>query len=90
MRVGAGCALQDLSRGHHRAQPSLQWHVKRTTGIADLEDFIEPVDGILRLRQGSEIVAGAKFERAPTTLVESQRVETPMRVSWTHMLDRCY
>jgi hypothetical protein len=29
------------------------------------------------------IVAGAKFERATTTLVESQRVRTSMRVSWT-------
>jgi hypothetical protein len=27
------------------------------------------------------LVTGAKFERAPTTLVASQRVETPMRVS---------
>jgi DNA invertase Pin-like site-specific DNA recombinase len=30
-----------------------------------------------------EIVAGAKFGRATTTLRESQRVKTPMRVSWT-------
>jgi hypothetical protein len=29
------------------------------------------------------IVAGAKFWRATTILVESQRVKTPMRVSWT-------
>jgi uncharacterized protein YeaO (DUF488 family) len=29
------------------------------------------------------LVAGAKFGRATTTLVESQRVTTPMRVSWT-------
>jgi len=28
------------------------------------------------------IVAGAKFGRATTTLVESQRVRTPMIVSW--------
>jgi hypothetical protein len=36
------------------------------------------------------LVAGAKFERAATTLVESQRVETTIIVSWTHILDRCY
>ena len=29
------------------------------------------------------LVAGAKFGRATTTLVESQRVKTPMIVSWT-------
>ena len=39
---------------------------------------------------GAYLVAGAKFEHALTTLVESQRVETTMIVSWTHILDRCY
>ena len=29
------------------------------------------------------LVAGAKFGRATTTLVESQSVKTSMRVSWT-------
>jgi hypothetical protein len=29
------------------------------------------------------LVAGAKFGRVTTTLVESQRVETPIIVSWT-------
>jgi putative ABC transport system substrate-binding protein len=32
---------------------------------------------------GMYLVAGAKFGRATTTLVESQRVRTPMIVSWT-------
>ena len=35
-------------------------------------------------------VAGAKCGRATTTLVESHRVTTPLIVSWTYMLDRCY
>ena len=37
-----------------------------------------------------KLVAGAKFGRATTTLVASQRVKTSMIVSWTHILDRCY
>jgi len=39
---------------------------------------------------GPYLVAGAKFGRATTTLVASQRVKTSMIVSWTHILDRCY
>jgi hypothetical protein len=35
-------------------------------------------------------VAGAKCGRATTTFVERQRVKTSMRVSWTHIRDRCY
>src|SRR6266436_5045514 len=38
---------------------------------------------LLREAFSSYLVAGAKFWRATTTLVESQRVTTPMRVSWT-------
>jgi SRSO17 transposase len=34
-------------------------------------------------RRLTYLVAGAKFGRATTTLVESQRVKTPMKVSWT-------
>jgi hypothetical protein len=32
--------------------------------------------------QGSQLVAGAKYGRATTTLVESQRVKTPLVVAW--------
>jgi hypothetical protein len=40
--------------------------------------------------RAESLVAGAKFGRASTTLVESHRVETTMIVSWTHIFDRCY
>jgi hypothetical protein len=49
-----------------------------------------PILGKISCPDIAYLVAGAKFGRAPTTLVESQRVETTMIVSWTHILNRCY
>jgi len=42
-----------------------------------------PIDAGELVADIGKIVAGAKFGRATTTFVESQRGKTPMRVSWT-------
>ena len=50
---------------------------------AAIKSYNEERGTSIVIRQVKYLVAGAKFGRATTTLVASQRVKTSMRVSWT-------
>src|SRR5262249_34632685 len=53
------------------------WVEQHGIGLRSLHEALDTTT------PSGKLVAGAKFGRATTTVVESQRVKTPLRVSWT-------